>query len=170
MPVSYARRKLANVLPPEAVPPDVVPPDPDVLVLLPLLPHADAISARPTAREAAVRSHFRVCLRFKVVTSRARFLSRRRSRRAGLPARGAFLLTAEGGSELEATLIAASEPERPAAPRRELGRLRPLDHAVDSCALGRVEDPAVAQPERNVIGEALGAVGDEVAAPGGALL
>ena len=42
MPVSYAMRKLANVLPPDAVL-DVVPPEPDVLVFFPLLPHADAI-------------------------------------------------------------------------------------------------------------------------------
>src|SRR4051812_19414767 len=80
MPVSYARRKLANVLPPEAVPPDVVPPDPDVSVLLPLLPHADAINARPTASDAAVNSHFHVCLRFKVVTSQARFIRGKRAR------------------------------------------------------------------------------------------
>src|SRR4051794_35858321 len=98
MPVSYARRKLANVLPPEAVPPDVVPPDSDVLVLLPLLPHADAINARPTARDAAVRSHFHVCLRFKVVTSRARFIRGEGAERQGLPARRAFLLTTKGSS------------------------------------------------------------------------
>src|SRR5882757_10844382 len=99
MPVSYARRKLANVLPPEAVPPEVVPPAPDVLVLLPLLPHADAISARPTARDAAVRSHFHECLRFKVVTSRARFMSRRRSHEAG-PSRAPCILTYGDGARL----------------------------------------------------------------------
>jgi hypothetical protein len=63
--------KLAKVLPPEDVA-AVVPPDPDLL----LLPHADAMSARPTASDAAVTSHFHVCLRFKVVTSRVRFMSR----------------------------------------------------------------------------------------------
>jgi hypothetical protein len=103
MPVSYARRKLANVLPPEAVPPDVVPPDPDVLVLLPLLPHADAINARPTARDAAVRSHFHVCLRFKVVTSRARFMSRRRSHKGRAFPLRACILTDDEGAKLVRT-------------------------------------------------------------------
>ena len=97
MPVSYAMRKLANVLPPEAVP-DVVPPDPDVLVFLPLLPHADAMSARPTARDAAVTSHFHVCLRFKVVTSRVRFRSRQRRRNGEAFRARAFLLTPEARS------------------------------------------------------------------------
>jgi hypothetical protein len=68
-----AMRKLGNVLPPLVVVlVAVVPPEPALLLLL--LPHADAISARPTAREAAVASHFHECLRFNFVTSRVPIL------------------------------------------------------------------------------------------------
>jgi hypothetical protein len=63
MPVSYAMRKLSNDFP-LAFP--VVPPDADVVVpLAPPPPHAAAISEMPTARDAAMTSHFHGCLRVK---------------------------------------------------------------------------------------------------------
>src|SRR3954453_17539018 len=80
MPVSYAGRKLGTVFPPEGGardggrPAHGGPAHPAVLVLSPLLPQADTINARPTARDAGVKSHFRVCLRFKVFTSQAGFI------------------------------------------------------------------------------------------------
>src|SRR3954466_6277914 len=72
MPVSIAMRKFGKVLP---LPDVVSPPDADVVVPLPLLlpPHAAAISESPTAKEAAVTSHFHGCLRVKVATSSAGF-------------------------------------------------------------------------------------------------
>jgi hypothetical protein len=96
MPVSYARRKLANVLPPEAVVLVlvVVVPAPAGAALL-LLPHADAMSAKPTDKDAAVTSHFHVCLRFKAVTSRLIQFAAKGPQMRGLSARGAFLLTSD---------------------------------------------------------------------------
>src|SRR5512141_282951 len=64
MPVSYATLKSGKVLPLDD--PEVVPPPPEVvLLLLPPPPHAAARNARPTARVAAVTSHFHRILRFK---------------------------------------------------------------------------------------------------------
>jgi hypothetical protein len=64
MPVSYAILKFAKLLPVDD--PDVVLLDADVVLLLPPPPpHAAATSARPTARVAAVISHFHRILRFK---------------------------------------------------------------------------------------------------------
>src|SRR6476469_5979057 len=64
IPVSYAILKSGKVLPlddPEVVPP----PEAVVVLLLPPPPHAAARNARPTARVAAVTSHFHRILRFK---------------------------------------------------------------------------------------------------------
>jgi hypothetical protein len=90
-----AMRKLGNVLPPLVVVlVAVVPPEPALLLLL--LPHADAISARPTAREAAVASHFHECLRFNFVTSRVSDSCRGQGAEMAKPsASAAFLLTFE---------------------------------------------------------------------------
>jgi hypothetical protein len=64
----------------------VVPPD----VLL-LLPHADAMSARPTATEVAVTIHFHVCL--PAVTSWVSEFRLRSCRRWPAFRTAAFLLT-----------------------------------------------------------------------------
>jgi hypothetical protein len=70
-------RKLSKALP-LVLPAD--PPDADVVVpslLLLLPPHAAAMSETPTAKDAAMLSHFQECLRFKLVPPKAGFIGAR---------------------------------------------------------------------------------------------
>src|SRR5712691_8584047 len=128
-------RKLSNAF---AVPP-VFPPETDVVVPLapPPPPHAAAMSETPTAKDAAVTSHFHGCLRVKSLPPEAGFDGAAK----GTPspsARPCILTDVPTRKSLE-----PSETKGGAAPLPQLVGLVLLDHAVDAVALRRVEDAAL---------------------------
>ena len=86
-------------------------------------------------------------------TSRSGFLVAR----ASSPASGASRILSDDRSRaklVRTVMETRSEPENGVAAGAQLLGLRLLDDAVDAVALGRVEDAAVAEPERDVVGAA----------------